>query len=189
MNDRILIVSASEKSADALAHILRRYAWNNLDFVSSAAETRRSVLRSEYALIIINAPLKDEQGDSLAVDLIHDSRSSVILIAKNDVADLLAAKVEGDGVFVVPKPLQQRVFFGAVRLALAFSERIAELYKNMAKQEKKYEELRVISRAKCVLIEKEGMTETEAHRLIEKQAMDKRESRAQIAAGILKRYM
>ena len=189
MNDRILIVSASEKSADALARILRRYAWNDLEFASSAAEARRVMLRGEYALIIINAPLKDEQGDSLSVDLIHNSHSSVILIAKNDIVDVLASKVEGYGVFVVPKPLQQRVFLSAVRLALAFSERIAELDKKMAKQEKKCEELRVISRAKCVLIEKEHMTETEAHRFIEKQAMDKRESRAQIAAGILKRYI
>ena len=75
------------------------------------------------------------------------------------------------------------------RLALAFAARIAEFDKKMAKQEKKYEELRVISRAKCVLIEKESMSEQEAHRLIEKRAMDTRESRARIAADILKRYM
>ncbi len=189
MNDRILIVSASEKSSDALARILRRYAINNIDFASGGAETRRAVLRVGYALIIINAPLKDEQGNDLAADMIRGTRSSVILIAKNDIADVLASKVEGDGVFVVPKPLQQRQFWSAVRLGLAFSARIAEIDKKMAKQEKKYEELRIISRAKCVLIERERMTEKEAHRFIEKQAMDKRESRANIAAGILKRYI
>ncbi len=189
MNDRILVVSASEKSCAALAQILKRYAWNNLDFASSGVETRRAVLRGNYALIIINAPLSDEQGNVLASDMIENTRSSVILIAKNDIADMLASKVEDEGVFVIPKPIQQRQFLSAVRLALAFSLRIAEIEKKMINQEKKYEELRMISRAKCMLIEKESMSENEAHRFIEKQAMDRRESRAQIAAGIIKRLM
>lgn len=189
MDDKILIVSATEKSAETLAGILRRYAFNNIDFADSGAQTRRAVLRINYSLIIINAPLKDEQGERLAADLIHGTRSSVVLIAKSEIADVLASRVEGDGVFVVPKPLDRRYFLSSVRLALAFAARIAEFDKKMAKQEKKYEELRVISRAKCVLIERERMSEQEAHRLIEKRAMDTRESRARIAADILKRYM
>ncbi len=189
MDDKILIVSASEKSSDTLAHILKRYSWNNIDFASSGVEARRAVLRCRYSLIIINAPLKDEQGNALAVDLIHSTRSSVMLIVKTDVAEMLASKVEGDGVFVLPKPLQQRQFLSCVRISLALSRRIFETDKEIAKQEKKYEDLRTVSRAKCILIEKEKMTEQEAHRFIEKQAMDKRESRALIAAEIIKRYM
>ena len=110
MYNRILIVSASQKSGDALALILRRFAMNNIDFASSGVEARRVVLRSSYQLVIINAPLKDEQGSSLASDFIHSTHSSVILIAKSDVADMLASRVEGDGIFVIPKPLQQRTF-------------------------------------------------------------------------------
>ena len=60
MYNRILIVSASQKSGDALALILRRFAMNNIDFASSGVEARRVVLRSSYQLVIINAPLKDE---------------------------------------------------------------------------------------------------------------------------------
>ena len=90
--NRILIVSASQKSGDALALILRRFAMNNIDFASSGVEARRVVLRSSYQLVIINAPLKDEQGSSLASDFIHSTHSSVILIAKSDVADMLASR-------------------------------------------------------------------------------------------------
>lgn len=187
--NRILIVSASQKSGDALALILRRFAMNNIDFASSGVEARRVVLRSSYQLVIINAPLKDEQGSSLASDFIHSTHSSVILIAKSDVADMLASRVEGDGIFVIPKPLQQRTFMGAVRLALGFSNRFIEMEKEISKYEKKYVELRMVSRAKCVLIEKEGCSEKDAHRYIEKQAMDSRESKARIAENILKKYL
>ncbi|HIV85882.1 MAG TPA: ANTAR domain-containing protein [Candidatus Monoglobus merdigallinarum] len=189
MNNRILIVSASEKSSDALARILKKYSWNSLDFASSGAEARRAMLRGRYALIIINSPLKDEQGSELAASLVHSTSSSVILIAKTEIADMLASKVEGDSVFVIPKPLQTRQFLSAVRLALAFSARIAGVEKEVMKYEKKYDEFRTVSRAKCVLIEKEKLTEQEAHRFIEKQSMDRRESKLQVSNGILKRYL
>ena len=174
MYNRILIVSASQKSGDALALILRRFAMNNIDFASSGVEARRVVLRSSYQLVIINAPLKDEQGSSLASDFIHSTHSSVILIAKSDVADMLASRVEGDGIFVIPKPLQQRTFMGAVRLALGFSNRFIEMEKEISKYD---------------LIEKEGCREKDAHRYIEKQARDSRESKARIAENILKKYL
>ena len=93
MYNRILIVSASQKSGDALALILRRFAMNNIDFASSGVEARRVVFRSSYQLVIINAPLKDEQVRSLAYDFIHSTHSSLILIAKSDVADMLASRV------------------------------------------------------------------------------------------------
>ncbi len=189
MEDRILIVSASEKSADALAYILKRYGWNNIDFASSGVESKRIMLRTMYDLIIINSPLKDGRGNELAVDFVRNTSSTVVLIAKSDIAEVVASAVEGEGVIVVSKPLQQRDFLGAVRLSLAFRERMKKLIDTNLKHEKKYEELRLVSRAKCVLIEKKEMTEQEAHRYIEKQAMDRRESKSIVASGIIKKYM
>ena len=42
-----------------------------------------------------------------------------------------------------------------------------------------------MDRAKCYLIEHKGCTEADAHRLIEKQAMDTRRSRGEVAREIL----
>lgn len=189
MDDKILIVSASRKSADAISQILRRFTWNNIDFASSGVETRRKTINSDYDLIIINSPLKDEQGNILAVDMINATQASIILIVKSNTFDIMASKVEGDGVCVVQKPLHQQNFFSAVRIGLAFRTRIKKLIAINSKYEKKYEELRVISRAKCMLVEKEKITEQEAHRYLEQQAMTKRESKVMIANEIIKRYL
>ncbi len=189
MEDKILIVSASEKSADTLAHILKHYGWNNIDFASGGMESKRVILRTIYDLIIINSPLKDSQGFDIAVDFVQNTTASVVLIAKSDIVDLIASKVEGEGVIVISKPLQQKSLLGAVRLSLAFRDRMKKLMSINIKYENKYEELRLVSRAKCTLIEKTGMTEQEAHRHIEKQAMDRRESKSIVAANIIKKYM
>ena len=46
----------------------------------------------------------------------------------------------------------------------------------------------MIDRDKCILIQYLNMTESEAHRYIEKQAMDMRTTRKTIAEGILRTY-
>ncbi|MGB4438219.1 MAG: ANTAR domain-containing protein, partial [Sedimentibacter sp.] len=52
----------------------------------------------------------------------------------------------------------------------------------------KIEEIRIVTRAKCVLIQYLNMTENQAHRYIEKQAMDMRTTREEISLSILKTY-
>ena len=56
------------------------------------------------------------------------------------------------------------------------------------KLQKKIEEIRLVDRAKCVLIQYLNMTEAEAHRYIEKQAMDMRKTKKTIAENILNTY-
>ena len=60
--------------------------------------------------------------------------------------------------------------------------------KENTKLKKKLEELRLVDRAKCMLIAYEGMSETQAHRHIEKQAMDTRSTRKTVAEHILRAY-
>ena len=48
--------------------------------------------------------------------------------------------------------------------------------------------MKIIDRAKCALVRYQNMTEQEAHRYLEKTAMDRRLPRRVIAAEILKTY-
>ena len=54
--------------------------------------------------------------------------------------------------------------------------------------EEKMEEIRIVNRAKWLLIEQLKMTEKEAHRYIEKQAMDRCVTRRIVAEKILATY-
>ena len=63
------------------------------------------------------------------------------------------------------------------------------LYKSEnEKLQKKYEELKVIDRAKCLLIEHMHITEEEAHRVLEKEAMNTRLPRVRVARQVLDRF-
>ena len=54
--------------------------------------------------------------------------------------------------------------------------------------EEKMEEIRLVNRAKWLLIEQLRMTESEAHRYIEKQAMDRCVTKCSIAENIISMY-
>ena len=86
---------------------------------------------------------------------------------------------------VLGKPFTAVQFRQAVQIAASNYKRLAVLRAENAKLLDKIAQLRLVDRAKCYLIEKKGMTETEAHRLIEKGAMDTRRSRGEVAQEIL----
>ncbi len=50
------------------------------------------------------------------------------------------------------------------------------------------EEIRLVNRAKWILIDVLGMSENDAHRYIEKQAMDRCVTKAEVARGIISTY-
>mgnify|MGYP001534993779 FL=1 len=50
------------------------------------------------------------------------------------------------------------------------------------------DELKTVNRAKWLLIGKLGMNEADAHRYIEKLAMDTRQTRREIAESVIKTY-
>jgi response regulator NasT len=171
-----------------LTQLLNSSGYNDISSAKSSAEARRIINKTEYELIIINTPLQDEFGDRLAVTITEISSSGVILIAKHDISGEISAKVEDYGVMVISNPVVRQVFYQAVKLALASKKRISGLRNENTELQQKIEEIRLVTRAKCVLIQYLNMTEDQAHRYIEKQAMDMRTPRKEIAENILKTY-
>jgi len=100
----------------------------------------------------------------------------------------VSAACEDDGVLVVAKPVNRTVFWSALKLAQASGARIARMKDENSKLKQKIEDIRIVDRAKCILISYLNMSEQESHRYIEKQAMDMRLSKRTIAEGILKTY-
>ena len=152
------------------------------------AEARRFCAESDFDLVIINAPLSDEFGHDLAVNVASQSAAGVVILVKNERADEVAARVETAGVFVIPKPVSRPFFFQAMRLVDVSHRRMLGLQRENRRLRTSIEEIRLIDRAKCALIQCLLMTEPQAHRYIEKQAMDLRCPKRQIAENILKTY-
>ena len=186
--DSVLVVSSSDKGKDFLSEFLRAHDFSEITTVKSGGEARRLLNQKDFELVVINAPLRDESGEELSLMVTDISMAGVILIVKSEMADDVSAKVEDYGVFVLPKPLSRQMFFQALKLMATARRRLLGLQHENVKLQQKIEDIRLVDRAKCVLIQYLDLTESQAHRYIEKQAMDRRLNKRDVAKSILNTY-
>ncbi len=186
--DSALIISYSKNIAESIAEMLKQASVINITTVSNGGEARRMLIEKDFDLYIINTPLPDEFGDRLALSIATKGISVVILIVKTELFDEVSERVEDYGVITVAKPISKHLFWNALKLAVATYKRIKVFHDENKKLAQKIEDIRIIDRAKCVLISLFSLTEPEAHRYIEKKAMDMRITRRKVAEEILKMY-
>lgn len=183
-----LLVCGRDKSREALTGLLVSSSFPQVTVAESGSEARRMLPEAEYDLIIIDSPLPDEFGHDLSLYAAGNTASGVLILVRAEAADSVAAKVENEGVAVVAKPMNRQLFFQAVKLVSVSRRRLLGLRDENLQLQKKIEEIRLVDRSKYALMQYLNMTEPQAHRYIEKQAMDLRITRREVALNILKTY-
>lgn len=180
-----LIVSAGSNANEYLARHMAELGYARPVIVPSGGEARRQMDGKEFEVIVINTPLPDEFGHELGVDAVQKTDAGVILLAKAAACDELLAPMNEQGVLVVAKPFSAALFLQAVHMAAASNHRLARLRAENDRIQQKLAELRLTGRAKCLLIQYKGMSEAEAHRYLEKTAMDTRQNRGKVAQEVI----
>ena len=184
----VLVVSASAKFNESVRGLLpERFYWP-VTVLTDAAGARRELLENSYDLVVINTPLPDDFGMRLAIDICGTSGAGVLLLVKSDQYNDVYAKVVGYGVITLSKPTNRQMVAQNLRILCATRERMRQMQARQATVEEKIKEIRLVNRAKWLLIECLSMTEPEAHRYIEKQAMDLRISKREAAENIIRTY-
>ncbi|MFI3225949.1 MAG: ANTAR domain-containing protein [Clostridia bacterium] len=186
--DSALIVSSSDKGNDFFVSMLRQIFCSKVTTVKTCGETRRFMMERDFDLYIINSPLTDETGENLSIHIATRSSSQVILVVKAELYDVISSKVEDYGVITIAKPINRHMFWTALKLAKASGNRLKMLKSENTKLTKKIDDIKIVDRAKYLLISYLNMTEPQAHKYIEKQAMDLRVSKRKIAEKILRTY-
>ncbi|MBO4288749.1 MAG: ANTAR domain-containing protein [Lachnospiraceae bacterium] len=182
----VLLVSASEKFRTAMQALLPMTDYYPVVFAGSTGEARRRFSEAFYDLAVILSPLPDEFGSRLAMDICRSSDTGVLLMVKKELYDDVYAKVMDQGVMVLPVPASTQMISQSLRMLCASRERLRRMEEKQATVEEKIAEIRLVNRAKWALIEQLHITEAEAHRIVEKTAMDLRLSRREVADRILK---
>lgn len=185
----VLIVSASESFNLTLSALLPDLRYDPVRFVSSVSDAKRIFLERHYDFVIINSPLPDDVGTRFAVDICSEKGGICLILVKSVLYDSIYNRVYEHGVYVLPKPMSKQLFSQALDFMTSTLCRIRKLEKKTVSIEEKMEEIRMVNRAKWLLIERLKMTESDAHRYIEKQAMDRCVPRREIAENIIKTYL
>lgn len=183
-----LLVTHSDKSIAIFQELLRSAAVEDTLVTPSCQEARRLVAERDFELCIINAPLMEESGEMLACDIARKSLVQVILLVKAEVYDAVTFSVEDDGVLTVSKPFNRTILWSAIKMAKAMHNKMQRMQTENTKLVQKIDDIKLVDRAKCVLIAYLHLSEQEAHKYIERQAMDLRTTKRKVAQDILRIY-
>ena len=184
----VLIVSASEKFNQALPEVFPVSTFSPLNTVSDISAAKRAISERDFDFLIINSPLPDDTGIRFAIDSVSSYNTVVLFLAREEQYTEAYDKLAEHGVFLLQKPISKLVFQVASGWLISARERVRKTERKTLSIEEKMNEIRLVNRAKWLLIREMKMTEPDAHRLIEKQAMDRCVSRRQMAEEIIKTY-
>ena len=185
---RALIVSAGASSNEYIAARLAEMGYARPVILPSGAEARRRMPDADFDLIVVNSPLPDEFGHEVCINAVEKTDAGVVFLVKAAQADQLLGPLSDQGVLVLSKPFSTAFFMQVMHMAEAGNHRLQRARQENARLQEKIAQVRLVSRAKCCLIEHEHLTEAEAHRYIEKQAMDTRRDRTEVAQEVLDSY-
>ena len=184
---RVLIAGANDRTFDSFRELLPPDSYEPPLRAGSAGEVKRMLLETDVDLVILNAPLRDEFGTQLALNLSQDNLC-VLMLVPAESFDAVCYKVEDEGILTLSKPVSRNGLLGAIKLLTAMRGKLRKLDRQNQALQEKMQDIRTVNRAKWLLIEIKRMTENEAHYYIEKQAMDMRLSRREVAEEIIRYY-
>ncbi len=188
MKNNTLLVSRLTSSVNIIKALLEENSYEVGAVVSDTQSAKDFANDTVFDTVVINSPIADSDGVELAISLSTDTVCGVIILAAAEKAAFIGQKVSDYGVVVVPKPINKMLFKQLLGVVRAAQKRYAGISKENLRLRSSLEETKIINRAKFLLMQHLSLSEERAHKYIEKQAMDMRLSKLEVAKQILKTY-
>lgn len=184
----VLIVSSGNTAIDYFTQLLPPGRFSPIETAMNAGEAERLAVDRTYGLVIINTPLTDDFGTRLAVNLSRYETTGILLLVKSTLYEQVLYETEPYGIVTLSKPVDKHTAIQTINALVSMRYRMRAFEVKVESLENKMEEIKIINRAKLILVQQLRMSESDAHRFIEKSAMDRCVKRREIAENIIKTY-
>lgn len=174
----IIVVFPKIEDSKAIRNTLVRNGYENVFHCATGARAITLADTLGEGVIISGYRMNDMSYEDILVNV--EERFDMLLIASRQ------KLLEDDtGVAMLEMPIKVRDFLNSV--AMLENNILAKYSKNKKSSPKRTEEEQsIVDEAKAVLMEKNNMSENEAHRYIQKSAMDSGRTMVDTAVSILK---
>ena len=168
---QVIVAFERQSNCDRFREILEGTGEFSCMVCRSAAQVRRAVRQLRLDVVVCGFKLADQGCEAMYHDL--PRRCSALMVAPQAQLDLSETK----GIFKLPTPVRRSELLASVRL-------LAQLGRDRASV-RSQEERELVDRAKRALMEGGGMSEEQAHRLLQKRSMDNGARLADTARQVL----
>lgn len=185
--DRTRIIIADDES---LIRIDLREMLTNLGYlvIGEVGDGRSAVnlareLRPDVVIMDIKMP--DMDGIDAAKILTEERIAPVILLTAYSQKDLVERAKEAGVVGYMVKPFRETDLVPAIEVALARFKEFEALHKEVNDLQLALETRKLVDRAKGILMDNQGLSESEAFRKIQKMSMNTRKPMKEVAEAII----
>jgi response regulator NasT len=129
--------------------------------------------------------MPDMDGIEAAKVLTQERIAPVVLLSAYSQRELVDRAREAGVTAYLVKPYREEELTPAIEVALARFREFQELQKQVADLQQALETRKLVDRAKGILMDKQGLSEAEAFRKIQKMSMDNRKPMKEVAEAII----
>ncbi len=182
---RVVVVDDDARSKAGVAEAVAAMGGLVAAAGGSAAEAPSLVERHRPDVVIMAVGLSDGDGVEAAKAVMDRFACPIVLLtSRTDPSVVERAATAGVMGFLL-KPLRSRELGPVLNLAVARFREFEAIRKENERLKKALESRKLVERAKGLLMEREGISESEAFRRIQKASMDHRRPMAELAEAIL----
>ena len=160
--DRIVLAFANEEAQRRILRLLESNGCSPAGCCFSGAETIRLIRKMGSGIIVCGFKLRDMTAGDLAASV----RGTAALLVVSSAVNLDFC--EGENLTKLATPVSRGDFFASLELLMQFEAK----HLHHPAPKRREEEQKLIQRAKELLMDINRMTESEAHRFLQKRSMD-----------------
>jgi response regulator NasT len=182
---RVLIAEDEALIRLDLAEMLREEGYEVVGEAGDGPEAVElaELLRPDLVIIDVKMPRRD--GIDAASEIAGKRIAPIVMLTAFSQRDLVERARDAGAMAYLVKPFSAGDLVPAIELALSRSEEITALEREVSSLSEQLETRKLIERAKGLLQSKQGLSEPDAFRWIQRAAMDKRTTMRQVAEVVL----
>lgn len=182
---RILIAEDEAVISMSLASMLRRLGHQVVGRAKNGREAVEKVRGLDPDIILMDIKMPEMDGLEAARDILSIKQIPIIILTAYSQSDFIErADSIGVSSYLV-KPVTEKDLQPAIRLAFSRFKELQALQNEIGNLKESLRARKVIEQAKGIIMEREGVTEAEAFRRIQKQSRDSNVPMVKIAESII----
>lgn len=181
----ILLVRGTAAEPACLSAFAAAQPYVQLQTVSGLDEARAALGHLHPTLIVVQSDTPDAQELRRCAELAEGAEAVFLLLVRQEAYGAAWRFLQKRGVCVMTWPMEQMILAQTLRNLLLLKKSMQAQTDQLRSQ---LQDLKRIQKAKGLLMRQLGMTEQDAHRWIEKAAMDRCVKKREIAETIIRMY-
>jgi two-component system, response regulator PdtaR len=154
------------------------------DGASAVRLTRE--LRPDLVILDVKMPVMD--GIQAAEEIAKERLAAILMLTAFSQRDLVEQARRAGAMAYLVKPFQKHDLLPAVEIAAGRFRDLSGLEREVDDLQGRLEARKLVERAKGLLQEREGLSEADAFRFIQRQAMERRLTMRQVAEQVIERF-